>query len=682
MSKNQRSEPIQENQDTDIQSMVKEKLGVDELDPEIFGQAMQMQLQEEQQRASEEQQRMKFEEQRDKAMSKPVGENEIKEATETLKKYKNGKENLDQRIIENEQWFKLRHWEVLRNRGSDGKSEPVSAWLFNSIANKHADAMDNYPEPCVLARAMDDEKASKQLTNILPVVLEYNDYEQVYSDTWWYKLKQGTGVKKVVWNSRKNNGIGDIDIQKCDLLNLFWEPGITDIQKSRNFFHVELVDNDLLMNRYRDLELNLGSSPSINIGKYMYDDTIDTSDKSAVIDWYYKSTDQEGKEVLHYVQYVNNTILYASENDPECAMSGFYEHGQYPYVFDTMFVEEGTPTGFGYIDVMKDAQMYIDKLNKTILENAILSSKKRYFVREDGTINEDEFADYTKDFVHTSGNLGEDSIREIENTPISDIYVGILNNKIEELKETSGNRDFSQGSTSAGVTAASAIAALQEAGSKLSRDMLRSAYRSFAKECYLVIELIRQFYDEPRCFRITGEKGEQQFTAFDNSSIKAQPQGNDFGIDLGSREPVFDVEVSVAKKSTYSRMSQNELALQFYGLGFFNPEVSDQALSCLDMMDFDGKEKVVQKISENGTLLQIVHQLQQQMLQMSQIIDMQNGTNIGQGVAQSVIRQATADKSVGSFSDTMTVDGLGGASQKNNVAENAKERVQGAAQPR
>ena len=73
-------------------------------------------------------------------------------------------------------------------------------------------------------------------------------------------------------------------------------------------------------------------------------------------------------------------------------------------------------------------------------------------------------------------------------------------NKIDELKETSGNSDFSQGSTQSGVTAASAIAALQEAGSKLSRDMIRSYYEGFEEETYLVIELIRQFYTEPRSF--------------------------------------------------------------------------------------------------------------------------------------------------------------------------------------
>lgn len=167
-----------------------------------------------------------------------INEKDIAKANEILRRYKEGKANLEQKIVENEQWWKLRHWEYMRKGSS--KIAPVSAWLFNSIANKHADAMDNYPEPSVLARAMDDEDTAAVLTKVLPTLLEYNNYEQTYSDVWWYKLKQGTGVKGIFWNPDKENGLGDVDIKKIDLLNLFWEPGISDIQDSLIFFTYRL----------------------------------------------------------------------------------------------------------------------------------------------------------------------------------------------------------------------------------------------------------------------------------------------------------------------------------------------------------------------------------------------------------------------------------------------------------
>ena len=552
-----------------------------------------------------------------------IGRPQIEKATETLQKYKRGKVNLENKVIENEQWWKLRHWEYIRKKDESG-IKPVSAWLFNSIANKHADAMDNYPEPNVLARALDDEDTAKRLSTILPVVLEQNNYEDVYSDTWWYKLKQGTGIKGIFWNSSKNNGLGDIDIRQCDILNLFWEPGIKDIQDSLNLFHVTLVDNSVLKDKYPDIEFK--GNPTMDVSKYIYDDDVDTTEKSVVVDWYYKKV-IEDKTVLHYVKYVNDVVLYASENTEEYRDRGYYDHGLYPFVFDTLFVEEGTPCGFGYIDVMKDPQMYIDKLNQIILENAISAGRTRWLVSDAAGINDDDFKDPEKIVLHVP-NLREETIREIRAQSLDGSVTNTLANKIEELKETSGNRDFSQGSTSNGVTAASAISALMEAGSKLSRDMISSSYRSFVKECYLCIELIRQFYTLPRQFRITGEGTDYEYVSFDNSGMQMQSQGMAFDTDLGDRMPVFDVRVSASKKATYSRMAQNELAIQLFGLGIFNPQNSDQALALLEIMDFDGKEKIIQKVKDNGTMYDRMMQMQQQMVQMAAVID-QLGMNAG-----------------------------------------------------
>lgn len=590
-------------------------------------------------------------------------EDDVREAIQILEKYKNGKAELDRKIRANEEWWKLRHWGVVESdetKNKKGMTRPVSAWLHNSINNKHADMMDNYPEPTVLAREESDEETAKTLTAILPVVLEYNKYEETYNDCAWYKLKQGASVKKIVWDPRKNNGLGDIHIGKMDILNLFWEPGINKIQESANLFHVELVDNHILKQQYPDLELG---GNSLTVTKYISEESIDTSEKTYVVDWYYKKDDGT-REVLHYCKFANDTILYASENDPEYVDRGYYDHGLYPYVFDVMFPEEGSPAGFGYIDIMKDPQLYIDKLDQVILDSSIKASKARYLSKDTGGINEDEFNDWTKEIVHYSGN--PDDIQPM--TPITPpaICINVKEEKIAELKETSGNRDFSQGSTQSGVTAATAIAALQEAGSKLSRDMIRATYRSYMDECYMVLELIRQFYDEPRKFRILGSKGEQQFKKFDNGSMRVQNDGPEMDVDVGERLPIFDVIVSAAKKSTYSKMAQNELALQFYDKGFFAPGNADASLACLDMMEFEGKEKIIMKIQNNGTLYQQLMALQQQVQQLTAMLGMQ---------AQEVVNGGDATPPGENSKQTMENDSLGGANVKSERLNGAREQA-------
>ena len=563
-----------------------------------------------------------------KALAQVIGREQVQAANQIMQRYKEGKANLERRIVDNEQWYKLRHWECLRDKKQE--VQPASAWLFNCIANKHADAMDNFPSPNILPREEGDKAEAEMLTSIIPVILDQCEFEQVYSDVWNYKLKTGTGVYGVFWDKTKLNGLGDISIRKIDIINLFWESGIQDIQKSRNLFHVELADNDLLLGAYPQLEGKL-SSATMDIAKYIYDDSVDTNNKSVVVDWYYKKASPSGKTVLHYCKYVNDVVLFATENDPQFAERGWYDHGLYPFVFDTLYPVEGTPCGFGYIDVGKDAQAYIDRGNQAILKNMLVNARPRYFVRTDGSVNENEYADMSKDFVHVDGNLGQDSVLPIQPNTLNNIYVEILNNKIDELKETTGNRDISTGGTTSGVTAASAIAAMQEAGSKLSRDNNKSSYRAFRKICLLIIELIRQFYDYPRCFRIMGENGAARFVQYSNAGILPQGQGGvEMGIDMGFRLPLFDIEITAQKQSPYSKMSQNELALQFFGAGFFNPQIADQALACLEMMDFDRKQFIMQRIAQNGTMYQQMMAMQQQMVMLAQMVDQARGSNIAE----------------------------------------------------
>ena len=562
----------------------------------------------------------------------PIGAEEVARAEQILQKYKVGKAALDQRLVDNELWFRMGHWKNYQNPMMEGKPQPSSGWLFNSIANKHADAMDNYPAPNVLPRAPDDEQTARVLSSVLPVVLEQADYEQVYSDTWWRKLKQGTGVKGVFWDPEQRGGVGEITVRPMNLLMLYWEPGVDDIQASPNFFSLSLEDTDQLTERWPQLEGH--STSALEVPHYLHDGGLDTNGKSVVVDWYYKKRNAEGRRVLHYCKFCNGVVLYASENDPEYAGRGFYDHGQYPFVFDPLFVEEDSPAGFGYIDVMKECQTAIDRMNHAMDENVLLASRQRYVLSDTAGVNEEELADLSRDIVHVVGRLNEDSFRPLQTAGLQGNSLSYRNSRIEELKEISGNRDLTQGGTTGGVTAASAIAALQEAGSKLSRDMLKSAYRAFARQCYLVIELMRQFYDEQRVFRITGQRGESEFVPFSAQGLRAKPVPAVGGVELGSREPVFDIVVSAAKKSTFSRLSQNETAKECYKLGFFDPANADAALAALEMMDFEGVEKVRARVRQNGTLAQQLLQLQGQMARLTAALAQQpGGTQTAQDTA-------------------------------------------------
>lgn len=565
----------------------------------------------------------------------PIGPEQIAKAILTLNKYKAGKAMTEQRIIASETWWKRRHWEYMQDEGNPYDNQPASAWLFNCVMSKHADAIEAYPEPNILPREVGDKDEAKKLSAIVPVVLEQNDYEETYSDGAWQKLKQGTRIEGVFWDSTKHNGLGDISVRVIDALNIYPEPGIKDLQKCRNVFTTELVDVDVLREMYPErIGERAITGKALEPRKYVYDDNLDTTNKAVVVDWYYKKR-QGGRNVLHYVKFVDDIILFASENDPEMREKGLYEHGMYPFIFDPLFPIEGSIFGYGYIDIGKNAQGTIDRMNQALEKNVLMGAQPRFFVRQGGDVNEREYADWRLPYVHVnSGTLGEDSIRQIKVDPLNAIYANMLTMKIEELKETTGNRDASNGGTSSGVTAASAIAAMQEQAGKTSRASTRSAYRAYARMVGMVIELIRQFYDLPRQFRIIGTGGEEEFATMDNTGLRPQHQGMMMGEDMGYRLPVFDVEVSTQKMTAYTKLAQNEMALQMYQLGVLDPMNSDKALALLDIMDFDHKDVIEEKVRRNGTMYQLLVQYQQIALQLAQ----QSGQgDIAEALAQNIM---------------------------------------------
>jgi len=606
-----------------------------------------------------------------------ITEETLRRGDEILRKYKAGKRMIEDKIVKNERWWKMRHWEMLSNKDNEGDPKPASGWLFNTIISKHADYMDSYPTADILPREEGDIDEAKRLSSIIPVVLQQNEFRQTYSDEVWYKLKHGTGVYGCFWDTNKLNGLGDINIESMDILSMFWEPGVTDIQKSKNFFTVELVDNDVLVERYPQVGDRLSKSSDTIIKKYWHDDNIDTTNKSAVIDWYYHKT-VNGKKTLQYIKYTNDILLYATEEDPELAERGLYDHGMYPFVFDVLFPEVDMPCGFGFVDVCKNAQTTIDVYNNAFEKNVQFAASPRYICRNDGGINEEEFSNPSNLLVHTDGNLGDDSIKPIISPVlVNSNYINMLDSKINEMKETAGNRDATTGGTQAGVTAASAIAAMQESAGKTSRDQISSSYDAYKELVDMVIELIRQFYDMPRQFRILGERGQQEFTTYTNAGLQPQDQGTEFGVDMGYRLPVFDIEVKTEKESAYTQMSQNELALDFYNRGFFNPQYADQALACIDMMEFKGKNVLIDKIQQNGGIYQQLIQTQQALLQMAEMVDQMSGgqTQMSDQVADMINGEMAQNAPMGSAPTN-----LGGG--ESSITAKARERAQSVTSPK
>ena len=515
----------------------------------------------------------------------------VEEAAEILQQYRAGKQRLDCRLYDEKMWWRDRYG----RDGRAGKKGSLSAWLFNSISHKHADLCDNYPVCRVLPREQGDEDDAAMLSDVIPVIMKNCGFDKTYSDNAWSKLKHGMAAYGVFWDPRLENGLGDIDIRRVDVMNLLWAPDVADIQESPHLFLVSLEDTKTLCTRYglspevsRRLE-NDGTIPETG-GSY-FGDAQSFGDKTAVVDWYYKTVTPHGREVVHFAKFTGRTLLYASENDPEYAACGWYDHGKYPFVLDVLYPEEGTPEGYGLLAIGRNPQGYIDELDGHLLEYANWASRVRYWAKRSLGVNEKDFLDPDKRIIEVEGDIDEEKLRQITLSPMDSALSALRQMKIEELKETTGVRDVSLGGTAGGVTSAAAITALQEAGSKTSRDCMAGTYRAYVDIVCQVIELIRQFYCGARTFRITGKTKEGapwRYLSYSNEGLAERCVG--IGIHGEERyyRPIFDIDVSAEQQNPQDRFNRNEMMLRLYEAGMLSEGQETAALRALSGMDFDG----------------------------------------------------------------------------------------------
>lgn len=569
-----------------------------------------------------------------KSRGRKIGKEQIEKARIKLETYKAAKSVLNATIKYNENWFRRRYQEYFKTDADErsimagdtvpntrGKDiNPASAWLFNAILNGVSDMSDNHPHATVLPREADDELEAAKISLILPSLMDRIQFEKIYDDNAYTKMIQGWCVYWLGWDKDADGGRGEIYVRRGKLLNLYWDQEVDELQDSSDVFYLHQKDKEELIRNHPELERELRTDDS----EYERPDgnpTNEKSDKVTVVDWYYKTKGKDGRRILHYCQFCGNVVLYATENDPELKNKGLYDHGEYPFEIDVLYPLEGQAAGFGKIAVGANTQMYIDLISKSLVQNALWSSRPRYFKKKGAGVNDQDFLDVRKTIVEYEGD--PNNLKPVETPRIDGNVLNLQSSLIDELRTNSGSTEVATGATPGGITAASAIASLQEAQGKQGRATNRATFRCYRRIVTKIIELMRQFYTEAHYFRVTGDDGETAYVGMDNTGLtEGQRENPTTGMmETFERHPLFDLEITTEKSSTY-RMEHNELILSFFSAGFFNPQMATQALACLKAMSkFDGKEELIRMIGENKADQEQKDMLGNALIQYAQVID-------------------------------------------------------------
>lgn len=501
--------------------------------------------------------------------------------------------SLREKFKRNDIFYQLRHWELVSKRDEWAKMgfDPVFPVLYSTIDGTHSDLMDAMPEPVLLGEQAQDAPKAKVLTQLTRYILNRRRYSRTWRDAALSLLVYGTAVQETFWDKTLLGGLGDVNVQTWNVRNFLWNPTVEDIQDSEAVFKVSFQPFELMRARYPDVQIDRGT----DVYDYhsFYTPKFDKSSQDRpvmVTEMWWKEYENNALGValpkLYMAKFVGSTLVESFTEKP------VYDHGAYPFVTATLTPVAGQVWGLGFPDLFGSMQQITDMLNRIMIENAEASSKIRLLVNQAAGINERELMDWSNPIVH-GDRIDDNALKMMHNKPLAGQTFALMQYAIDAMKEESGQNAFVRGEGGKSVTAASAIMALQEAGSKRSRNIVSRMYDAFQDVVDLMLRLIAQFYDEERTFAITEPGQEPVDVAVDRSQ---------FARDDGTQIE-FDISVNVQKKVAYKSVYNDERIFQLLQIGAISPAIA------IKMMDFDRKDEFLAAIAEEQQQQAIMQEL-------------------------------------------------------------------------
>jgi len=517
-----------------------------------------------------------------------------------LKQYFYASSMLRKRYKRNDLFYQLRHWELLTNpdEATSAGLTPVTPVLFATIDSIHADIMDAYPEATILGETVEDAPQGEIITDTVEFVYNRRRYRRTWRDWALSLLIHGTAIHEVFWDKTLYNGLGDINVQYWSARNFLWNPIVANIQGSEMVFKVTFKPAELVEARYpgKKIERDSFTADSMHEEYYNRSPGNEHDGKPVMItDMWWREFDDDGKASVYMAKFAGGTLLERRTNE------SVYGHGMYPFVATACFPIEGQVHGMGFPDVFGDMQSTIDRLDQIMISNAELSSKVKLLVSAQAEVNEEELRDWNSPLVHGT-RVSDDVLRWFQPKPLSPYTMQLQRNKIDDIKEESGQNAFVRGEGGKSVTAASAIMALQEAGSKRSRNIVTNLYDAFADVTDMVIKLIGEFYTEGRTFVITGKDG-----TMDNRTVSAADTMRN-----GETPIEFDIQVHVQKQVPYKSVYMDERLVQLVQLQAIPGKVAVQ------LMDFDRKDEVIAAMDAYDQEKALIQMLFEQVVELRQ----------------------------------------------------------------
>lgn len=550
------------------------------------------------------------------------------------------------RLNDNARMYSGDHWDT----GSTGKNgalistqtlQPSTPIITSTIENIKADLSDEFPEAVFVPDGIVNENTilAKVLTKVIAEELDLCGWEAEYDKLVHDVLCDGWGVVEIGYDFSMNGGFGGSFIRQINNKNFLCDPQCPNMQDGRAVFKMERVPKDWVIQRYPKFAPFLSDDGELLDPQHdMYDSTTSPADRKylRLIEAWFKVYDPEAKRYkVHFVKLAGGQILEnscAGGDDLEARPDGVYAHGDYPFVITRLLQRKGSALGIGITDLFKDANRFVDKMDEILLTNAYRAARPRLFVQSEMLEDPDEIQDYENEIIWTKAS--PNAVAEWQDTqPLPSHMLVYMQEKREMIKQESGANDQSRGQSGGGITAASAISALQEMSTKRSRMEARALHYSFKVAVRMLVEVLRQFEIAPRSVTIMVE-GKLTVLPFDRRSLQKS---------LGSTDnrilPIESyISIKTARQTKYTKLTYNDTVMKMLEM------TANQGVDPLDMFEalqIDGMEEVLEKARRSRSKNQAAMQQQMEQMQAENAQMSQRQQEYRQALAQSnsMVRQ-------------------------------------------
>lgn len=475
--------------------------------------------------------------------------------------------------------------------------------LRSTLVSCVADQCDNMPEAIISPETIAEQDLAEGLTDIVGYVFEVNKKERMHRDRVEDCFITGTSVVQQVWDEDARYGKGEIAMFVVPVENMEWDSQAPDIQSGRALFKKEWHPKRYYDEHYPDVAEFVVEDEYVPA-----DGTLgDAADPSIMMleYWYRRYNAKKKRYEVHVAHLAGHALLYSSE---KAHPNGLYDHGLYPFTFDVFTRVPGKPYGNGMLMEFAEMQRAVNRYAKYIDENARASAKMRLLVAESSGISEADLANWNKQIIHGEV-INENAVRWFQSSPLSPLVSGQMSGFMDMIKLDSGQNQFNRGEGGLGVTAGTAIQALQEAGGKTQR--FRTGVFKFGTEDQVlqILWLIKQFYKEDRVVTIVGRDGNLK-----QLDAKASSYFNS-----GDKMP-YAIRVQVQRTNPLVVQQENETILTLANVMAQANQPVDP-LTLVKLLQLGGKDRMMAALREQtaNQVAQLQGVIQQQQMEADQM---------------------------------------------------------------